>query len=254
MALDITISPLYRVGGQDQSSLPGLMAAMPPRKTGRGRQQDRLIVYLVLGGEAPVSTGDYVQAASRAAVSFFETPGTLTGALRSAATSINQYLYSRNQARSAPGQYTVGLLALAAVRDSQLTLLMSGPMQAFVISSRGVQQIAESLSGRGLGLNESPPHHFSQIGSGWTSFEGRTAGDVRHAILAGTSRHHGAFHGTVGQLGTFGLQLRKYGRDARAEIGGRVRRDGTGRDHGYPGGHLRPPRFDPEREPRTRRE
>ena len=103
-------------------------------------------------------------------------------------------------------------------------------------------------------VGNSDAHHFSQIGSGWTSFEGRTAEDVRHAILAGTSRHHGAFHGTVGQLGTFGLQLRKYGRDARAEIGGRVRRDGTGRDHGYPGGHLRPPRFDPEREPRTRRE
>jgi hypothetical protein len=49
----------------------------------------------------------------------------------------------------------------------------------------------------------------------------------------------------VGQLGTFGKQLRKYGRDARAEVGGRIRRDGTGRDHGYPGGHLRPPRYEP---------
>jgi hypothetical protein len=30
----------------------------------------------------------------------------------------------------------------------------------------------------------------------------------------------------------------------RAEIGGRVRRDGTGRDLGYPGGRFRPPRPD----------
>jgi hypothetical protein len=163
MALDITISPLYRVGGQDQPSLPGLMAALPPRKVARGRQQDRLIVYLVLGGEAAVTTGDYVQAVSRAAVSFFETPGTLTAALRTAASSINQLLYSRNQSRSAPGQYTLGLLTLAAVRDSQVTMLMSGPMQAFVISSRGVQHLTESLSGRGLGLSETAPHHFSQV-------------------------------------------------------------------------------------------
>jgi len=73
---------------------------------------------------------------------------------------------------------------------------------------------------------------------------------LRAAILAGTSRHHGSFHGTVGQLGTFSQQLRKYGRDARAEVGGRIRRDGTGRDHGYPGGHLRPPRFEPGRDRR----
>src|SRR3972149_859480 len=36
-------------------------------------------------------------------------------------------------------------------------------------------------------------------------------------------------------------------RDGRAEVRGRVLRDGTGRDLGYPGGRQRPPRFD-ERE------
>jgi hypothetical protein len=54
----------------------------------------------------------------------------------------------------------------------------------------------------------------------------------------------------MGQLETFGKQIRKRGRDARDELGGRLRRDGTGRDHGYPGGRLRPPHFelpDPER-------
>ena len=47
-------------------------------------------------------------------------------------------------------------------------------------------------------------------------------------------------------LPTFGRQLRKYSRDARAEIAaGRVRRDGSGRDHGYPGGDEQaPPRLD----------
>ena len=33
---------------------------------------------------------------------------------------------------------------------------------------------------------------------------------------------------------------------------GRVRRDGTGRDHGYPGGRLRPPRYEPRDGPRAR--
>ncbi len=92
-------------------------------------------------------------------------------------------------------------------------------------------------------IGNSDAHASEAIGTGWTTFPGRTEDDLRAAIIARTTRHHGSFHGTAGQLGTFGRQLRKYGRDARAEVGGRLRRDGTGRDHGYPGGHLRPPRF-----------
>jgi hypothetical protein len=40
--------------------------------------------------------------------------------------------------------------------------------------------------------------------------------------------------------------MRKKTRDARAELLGRIRNDGTGRDHGYPGSTRRPPVFDPE--------
>lgn len=94
-------------------------------------------------------------------------------------------------------------------------------------------------------LGNSDAHVAWAIGAGWTTFPGRTAADVRAAIAAGTTRHHGEFHGSVGQLGVFGRQLRKYGRDARAEAGGRLRRDGTGRDHGYPGGTRRPPAYEP---------
>ncbi len=107
------------------------------------------------------------------------------------------------------------------------------------------------------GLSEfgsSDAHAAASVGAAWTTFPGRTPEDVRAAILAGTSRHHGEFHGTVGQLGTFSKQLRKYGRDARADLSGRLRRDGTGRDHGYPGGQLRPPRYLPDDERPSRDE
>lgn len=94
-------------------------------------------------------------------------------------------------------------------------------------------------------IGNSDAHAAEQVGSGWTSFPGHTPEDLRAAILAGTTVHHGSFHGTFGQLGTFGRQLRKYGRDVRDELGGRVLRTGTGRDHGYPGGRARPPRYEP---------
>jgi len=93
-------------------------------------------------------------------------------------------------------------------------------------------------------LGNSDAHALDAIGACWTTFPGRTAEDLRLAILERRTHAHGEFHATSGQVRTFARQLRKYGRDARDGMRGRVLRDGTGRDHGYPGGRRRPPRFD----------
>jgi predicted metal-dependent phosphoesterase TrpH len=83
-------------------------------------------------------------------------------------------------------------------------------------------------------IGNSDAHDLASIGIGYSTFQGRTGDDLRAAILAGTTHQHGTFHPPGSQLQTFGAQLRKYSRDARASIGGRVRRDGTRRDLGYP--------------------
>jgi len=105
-----------------------------------------------------------------------------------------------------------------------------------------VVRFAEELGLAVLGSSDA--HAVKAIGQGWTTFPGHTADELRVAIAARTTDCHGSFHAFVPQLATFGLQLRKYGRDARAEFTGRITRNGTGRDHGYPGGRLRPPAFD----------
>ncbi|HET9680897.1 MAG TPA: PHP-associated domain-containing protein [Candidatus Limnocylindrales bacterium] len=87
-------------------------------------------------------------------------------------------------------------------------------------------------------VGSSDAHALAAIGAGWTSFPGRRADDVRAAILAGTTHYHGSFHATASQLGTFREQLRKYGRDLHANVRGRVRGDGSGRDLGYPRDHA----------------
>jgi predicted metal-dependent phosphoesterase TrpH len=94
-------------------------------------------------------------------------------------------------------------------------------------------------------LGNSDAHAMAAIGTGWSRFPGRTAADLRLAIDGRTTEHGGTFHPMAGQLETFGLQLRKRSRDAADELRGRLLRDGTGRDHGYPGGRQRPPRFEP---------
>jgi predicted metal-dependent phosphoesterase TrpH len=93
-------------------------------------------------------------------------------------------------------------------------------------------------------VGNSDAHTLDAIGTGWTTFPGRDAADLRRAVEAKTTDHGGTFHATAGQFATFGQQLRKRSRDLRDELAGRVRRDGTGRDHGYPGGRQRPPRFE----------
>ena len=91
----------------------------------------------------------------------------------------------------------------------------------------------------------SDAHIVDAVGSGWTTFPGRTAEDYRRAIGAGRTAHHGEFHGSREQLGVYGRQLRKYAEGWRATVSGRVRGGATGRDLGYPGGTRRPARYDP---------
>jgi predicted metal-dependent phosphoesterase TrpH len=91
-------------------------------------------------------------------------------------------------------------------------------------------------------LGNSDAHAARAVGTAWSTFPGRTGDDLRSAILTRSTHHHGSFHGSGEQLSTFGRQLRKYGRDARDTVRGRMLRDGTGRDLGYPGGRHRPPR------------
>ena len=83
-------------------------------------------------------------------------------------------------------------------------------------------------------VGNSDAHDLASIGIGYTTFQGHTGDDLRAAILATTTHQHGSFHPAGSQLETFGAQLRKYSRDARATLGGRLRRDGTRRDLGYP--------------------
>jgi predicted metal-dependent phosphoesterase TrpH len=93
----------------------------------------------------------------------------------------------------------------------------------------------------------SDAHAAAQIGQGYTTFPGHTIDDLRRALEAGTTEWHGEFYPAITIVETFLRQLEKWGRDVRDEVGGRLGRERTGRDLGYPGGRRRPASFD-ERE------
>lgn len=161
--LDLTLLPLYRLNRQELPALPGLLAMTPPRKTARGREHDRLIVYLVLTGNATLSTAEYLQLTSQTASSFFETPGALTTAMRTAAGALNRALLDRNMGSTARGQYAVGWLVLAVLRGAQCTLLQSGPTHIYTLGSEAITHTYDpALSGKGLGLSQSATSYFTQ--------------------------------------------------------------------------------------------
>ena len=161
---DLNILPIYRVNGQESADLPGLMALTPPRKTGRGREQDTLIVYLMLSGNASLSSFEYHDLIKNTASLFYQSAGSLTSAMRKAAEKINTALLERNRSTTGKGLQVSGVLILAVIRGEQCTILLSGPAHAVWVSDGKSRHIHDpALSGKGLGSGGSVQSYFSQV-------------------------------------------------------------------------------------------
>lgn len=143
--------------------MPGLLALTPPRTAARGREQDRLVVYLLLTGNSVFTTSEYMQFAEETAKVFYATSGSQTNALKVSAEATNQALLARNMETSSRGQYTIGWLALGALRDLQITFLLSGPMHAFYFGQNEARHVFEpNVSGKGLGISQRAAIHYAQ--------------------------------------------------------------------------------------------
>jgi hypothetical protein len=144
--------------------MPGLLAITPPRKTARGRERDSFVAYLMLSGNTSFSRAEFMQLTNDAAVLFYQSPGPLTSAMRKAADQINSKLLERNLMTTGRGQYALGLLILAVIRENQCTLLLSGSTHAVWVSEGQSRHIHDpALSGKGLGSSQSASTYLSQI-------------------------------------------------------------------------------------------
>jgi len=161
---DLNILPIHRNNGQEIPDLPGLLAVTPPRKTARGRENDTLILYLMLSGNATFSAAELKALINKTATMFYQTTGSLTFAMRKIAENINTALLERNLSTTGRGQYALGYLALGVMRGEQCTLLLSGPTHAVWVSEGNSRHIYDpALSGKGLGSSQSIQTYLSQI-------------------------------------------------------------------------------------------
>lgn len=143
--------------------MPGVLALHPPKTAARGREQDRLLVYLALTGNATITTTEYRKFAEDTATVFYQTPRAVTSALRAATEFLNRILLERNISTTSRGQYTLAWLTLAVVRENQCIFSLSGPMHAYWFSANGSRHFFEpSISGKGLGSSQSISIHYAQ--------------------------------------------------------------------------------------------
>ncbi len=162
-AFDLSFLSIYRINGQELSLLPGFLAQNPPKKTARGRDQDRLLVYMTLGGNVGYSTSEYDQIVAQVSETFYSTSGSLTFALKTAVESLNNYLVERNMKSTGKGLYTIGALVLGNLRGNLLYIVQAGPTHVYHLSSEVRHLYDPQLAGKGLGLGQTARMYFSQI-------------------------------------------------------------------------------------------
>jgi hypothetical protein len=112
-------------------------------------------------------------------------------------------------------------------------------------ASRWGQRVPAFAAELGLPVvGASDAHRAEDVGVALTTFPGSTPDELRAAIIAGTTAWQGDAYTLRHQVHTFRGQLAKNALAVRDEVSGKLRRDGTGRDLGYPGGRRRPARLD----------
>ena len=107
-------------------------------------------------------------------------------------------------------------------------------------------QVDDLIQSGMIGLLEAARNYDASQGASFETYAGiRIRGSMLDEIRKGDWAPR-SLHRKVREISRAVAELEAlHGRDARDEVRGRVRRDGTGRHLGYPGGDRRPARYDP---------
>jgi len=118
------------------------------------------------------------------------------------------------------------------------------PTTARMRWSHKAPALAEELGIAATGGSDA--HRASNVGSTVTIVkrDGNVEESLRKALAERDTRWEGSAYTWQGQLGMFLQQQRKNIAAVADEVSGKVQRNGTGRDLGYPGGRERPVHFD----------
>lgn len=138
---------------------PGLGLFNAPRKTARGREKDVLLVGLSLRGRTPPPPTKFQTLVTLTTTTFFNTPGTVTAALRQAVTVVNQTLLDENLRANAEAGPLQGGLICAVVHGPNVYVSASGPGLFLLARPDGVEPFPTAAP-RPLGSSHTPDAQY----------------------------------------------------------------------------------------------
>lgn len=162
-SLDIIVHPIHRQDGYEQSFLPGLLVASPPRRSARGRKHDRLTIYLHFEGPGRVTPSQLNQIMDDLAKVYYSVPGSATSAMREMAEDLNESLFKRNRSASGLGRQIAAHATFVVSREDHFYLAQCGPVHALLLSPGNIRHFYQpETAGRGLGTGQRVEISFSQ--------------------------------------------------------------------------------------------
>ncbi len=160
---DVYILPLSSPSEEDRIGRADFLATQTAKTVARQRQKSVLLLHLSLQGNRTLPPDKRTLLLQRLSEVFYKTPGTTTGALRTVAESLNQFLLDRNTRVGRSENQTVGILTQIVLQTGRLTIAQSGYSQIYWISSLGVNHLYDpDLAGQGLGISKVAKVRFVQ--------------------------------------------------------------------------------------------
>lgn len=159
--LDLNIYPYDPISGKDDPVIPGLFTGLPPRHAARGREDDRLVLYLTLGGTANLQAEVQREILEKLTTVFYNTRGTVTFALQAIVNQLNDRLLARNLRGGKETASVIGLFQALVLHGDTIYIAQAGPTHTFIIGQEGVQYYFDPESaGRGLGTSRTASVRF----------------------------------------------------------------------------------------------
>lgn len=163
-SLEADVAFVHIAGGAARiTPPPGTLAQTAPRRAARGRADDMLLLSLGISSSQTLTPGLVDHLAHQAADSYYATNGSVTAALRAAASVVNDHLHDLNQSQ-AGSLRVAGRLMIGVLRGSDLYLAQAGAGQAIIIRPGQVSRLgSDEAAERPLGQSLSPFLRYNHL-------------------------------------------------------------------------------------------
>lgn len=151
--LDLSIYRYNLIAGNEDPEMPGLYTGLPPRRAARGREQNRLVLNLSFEGNLALPSDVQREFLEKLTVLFYNTPGTVTFALKAIVSQLNDRLLARNL-RAREGATAIGLFQALVLHGGTVFIAQSGPAHTYILGQNSVEHYYEAEdTGQGLGAS-----------------------------------------------------------------------------------------------------